>query len=87
MYGSDQPDSERTMHTYLGITAELTAEQIDFEPLKTAKWLYIEGYLSTSDTARVAVKQARELAKAHGDTKSPLHCLTLQWCNMHVGRS
>ena len=60
------PDSERTMHTYLGITTELTAEQIDFEPLKTAKWLYIEGYLSTSDTARVAVKQARELAKAHG---------------------
>jgi sugar/nucleoside kinase (ribokinase family) len=60
------PDSERTMHTYLGITAELTAEQIDFEPLKAAKWLYIEGYLSTSDTARVAVKQARDLAKAHG---------------------
>jgi sugar/nucleoside kinase (ribokinase family) len=26
------PDSERTMHTFLGITAELTAEQIDFEP-------------------------------------------------------
>ena len=60
------PDSERTMHTYLGITAELSAEQIDFEPLKTAKWLYIEGYLSTSDTARIAVKQAREQAKAHG---------------------
>ncbi|MDM1021470.1 adenosine kinase [Acinetobacter sp. VNK23] len=60
------PDSERTMHTYLGITAELSAEQIDFEPLKTAKWLYIEGYLSTSDTARIAVKQARQLAKAHG---------------------
>ena len=60
------PDSERTMHTFLGITAELSAEQIDFEPLKTAKWIYIEGYLSTSDTARVAVKQARELAKQHG---------------------
>ena len=59
-------DSERTMHTYLGITAELTAEQIDFEPLKTAKWLYIEGYLSTSDTARIAVKQARKIAREHG---------------------
>lgn len=59
-------DSERTMHTFLGITAELTDEQIDFEPLKTAQWLYIEGYLSTSDTARQAVKQAREIAKAHG---------------------
>ncbi|MDY6486139.1 adenosine kinase [Acinetobacter faecalis] len=59
-------DSERTMHTYLGITAELTDEQIDFTPLNTAKWLYIEGYLSTSDTARLAVKQAREIAKANG---------------------
>ena len=60
------PDSERTMHTYLGITAELSAEHIDFDDLKTAKWLYIEGYLSTSDTARLAVKQAREIAKSHG---------------------
>ncbi|ANF81713.1 sugar kinase [Acinetobacter sp. NCu2D-2] len=58
-------DSERTMHTYLGITAELTEQQIDFEPLKTAQWLYIEGYLSTSDSARLAVKQAREIAKSN----------------------
>lgn len=58
-------DSERTMQTYLGITAELSATQIDFEPLQTAKWLYIEGYLSTSDTARAAVKQAREIAKSN----------------------
>ncbi|OTG65116.1 adenosine kinase [Acinetobacter silvestris] len=59
-------DSERTMQTYLGITAELTAEQIDFTALKTAKWLYIEGYLSSSDTARVAVKQARQIARDNG---------------------
>lgn len=59
-------DSERTMHTYLGITAELSDAQIDFAPLKTAKWLYLEGYLSTSDTARKAVQQAREIAQAHG---------------------
>ena len=59
------PDSERTMQTYLGITAELSAEQIDFEPLKTAEWLYIEGYLSTSATARSAVKQARQIARSH----------------------
>ena len=49
------PDSERTMHTYLGITAELTDQQIDFSALNSAKWLYLEGYLSTSDTARHAV--------------------------------
>ena len=58
-------DSERTMHTYLGITAELSDVQMDFEPLKTAKWLYIEGYLSTSDSARLAVKQARQIARAN----------------------
>ena len=58
-------DSERTMHTYLGITAELSDVQMDFEPLKTAKWLYIEGYLSTSDSARLAVKQARQIAREH----------------------
>ena len=52
------------MHTYLGITAELTDVQIDFTPLKTAKWLYIEGYLSTSETARHAVEQARTIARA-----------------------
>lgn len=77
------PDSERTMHTFLGITAELTAEQIDFEPLKTAKWLYIEGYLSTSDTARAAVKQARALLK-NMVLKSPFLFQILRWCNMHV---
>ena len=60
------PDSERTMHTYLGITAELSDAHIDFDSLSSAKWLYIEGYLSTSDTARIAVKQARAIAKAHG---------------------
>ncbi|UUS63914.1 MULTISPECIES: adenosine kinase [unclassified Acinetobacter] len=60
------PDSERTMHTYLGITAELTDSQIDFGNLNTAKWLYIEGYLSTSDSARLAIKQARQIAKANG---------------------
>ena len=59
-------DSERTMHTYLGITAELSADQIDFDPLKTAKWLYLEGYLATSDTARLAVQQARQIARKNG---------------------
>jgi sugar/nucleoside kinase (ribokinase family) len=56
-------DSERTMHTYLGITAELSQQQIQFDSLKTAQWLYIEGYLATSNTARIAVKQARQIAK------------------------
>jgi sugar/nucleoside kinase (ribokinase family) len=60
------PDGERTMHTHLGITAELSDEQINFEPLQQASILYIEGYLATSPSARIAVKQARQIAKAKG---------------------
>lgn len=56
-------DSERTMQTFLGTTADLSERQIDFSPLTTAKWLYIEGYLSSSDSARAAVLHARQLAK------------------------
>lgn len=56
-------DSERTMQTFLGTTADLSSLQIDFSPLTHAKWLYIEGYLSSSDSARAAVLQARQLAK------------------------
>lgn len=59
------PDGERTMCTYLGITAELSASQIDYQPLRYAQWLYIEGYLATSETAHDAVGQARDLARQH----------------------
>src|SRR5690606_26846648 len=43
-----------------------TNQQIDFSALHNAKWLYLEGYLSTSETARHAVKQARDIARANG---------------------
>ncbi|MEB3766549.1 adenosine kinase [Acinetobacter sp. MD2] len=57
------PDTERTMHTYLGTTADLSINEIDYVALAHAKWLYIEGYLSTSDSARHAVLKARTIAK------------------------
>ncbi len=58
------PDSERTMHTFLGITAELSPQELDLEALNQARYLYIEGYLATSTSARHAVASARTLAKA-----------------------
>lgn len=60
------PDGERTMHTHLGITADLSPDQVDLAPLKDAQYLYIEGYLSTSDSARQAVTIVRELARQQG---------------------
>lgn len=59
-------DAERTMHTYLGITATLDEDQIDVEALKNSKWLYIEGYLVASPTGQKAAVKAVKLAKEAG---------------------
>ncbi|HEY4712656.1 MAG TPA: adenosine kinase, partial [Aquirhabdus sp.] len=63
------PDGERTMHTFLGITTDLSIDQVDLAPLQTAKYLYIEGYLATSQTARDAVRSARAQARQQENTK------------------
>lgn len=60
------PDADRTMLTYLGITGGLARGEVDTEALRAASWLYIEGYLATSDSARDAVVHARELAADSG---------------------
>ncbi|MDZ4297998.1 MAG: adenosine kinase [Moraxellaceae bacterium] len=57
------PDSERTMNTYLGISAELGPNDVDAEAIRASRWLYIEGYLCTSDSARAAVADARSIAR------------------------
>jgi sugar/nucleoside kinase (ribokinase family) len=60
------PDAERTMNTFLGISATLSEADINYEALKQSEFLYIEGYLVTSDTGRAAAIKAREFAQRHG---------------------
>ena len=60
------PDAERTMNTYLGITSDLHEKHIDEEALKNSEYVYIEGYLVTSDTSRAAAIKVMQLAKQHG---------------------
>jgi len=60
------PDSERTMHTFLGITADVSVAELVPAALTASHWLYVEGYLVSSDSARAAVKEARRLARANG---------------------
>ena len=57
------PDADRTMNTYLGITGDLGAEQIDESALSASEWLYIEGYLVSTDPAREAAIVARKIAE------------------------
>jgi sugar/nucleoside kinase (ribokinase family) len=60
------PDAERTMHTFLGITADVSRHELVPEALRAAHWLYIEGYLCTSPSARDAVLEARRIAREAG---------------------
>lgn len=60
------PDTERTMHTFLGITSDVAVEELVPEALAASQWLYIEGYLVSSDSARAAVLEARRIARANG---------------------
>lgn len=57
------PDAERTMNTYLGITTNLEQKHINEEALKDSEYVYIEGYLVTSDLSRAAAIKVRELAE------------------------
>lgn len=59
-------DAERTMNTFLGITADFSASELHFDELKQSKYLYIEGYLVTSDVSRQAVIEARRVAAENG---------------------
>jgi len=56
-------DAERTMNTYLGISQELTEEDIDLSIIKNSSILYLEGYLWDLDNAKKAIKKSIATAK------------------------
>ena len=58
-------DGERTMQTYLGTSSEITADNVDFDALTQADWLYIEGYLAMTESIQPAMTQLRQQAGMH----------------------
>lgn len=65
------PDAERTMCTHLGITIDFSEEELELDKISESEYLYIEGYLATSEIARQAVQKARQAAQS-SDTKIAL---------------
>ncbi|MGB0886523.1 MAG: adenosine kinase [Vicingaceae bacterium] len=59
-------DASRTMNTFLGITEAYSKAEIKEEALKNAEYLYIEGYLVTSENGQDAMKHAKQLAEENG---------------------
>ena len=65
------PDADRTMNTYLGITANYSEKELKTDEIEQAKYLYIEGYLVTNPAAIAAVKAAKAVA-AKNNVKTSL---------------
>jgi sugar/nucleoside kinase (ribokinase family) len=56
-------DAERSMNTFLGISSSLSVSEIDESALASARYFYVEGYLSSSPNSRDAAVACRELAE------------------------
>lgn len=56
-------DADRTMNTFLGITSNFSKNEIDELALKDSSYLYLEGYLVTSESGLEAMKHAKKVAE------------------------
>lgn len=60
------PDAERTMCTFLGLSRDLSRDDINVEDLRNSKYLYITGYLWDTDNQKEAVLFAMQEANQAG---------------------
>ena len=60
------PDADRTLNTFLGMSSEVGPEQLEKEVIASSDYVYVEGYLVTSDTGYNAALQAMEAARDSG---------------------
>lgn len=60
------PDGERSMNTYLGISAELGPDDVNPAVFKGAGWLFLEGYLFDKPKGKQAFLKAAAACHAEG---------------------
>jgi sugar/nucleoside kinase (ribokinase family) len=60
------PDGERSMNTYLGISAELGPEDVAEGVAGQTEWLFLEGYLFDKDQGKAAFLKAARACHAGG---------------------
>lgn len=60
------PDGERSMNTYLGISAELGGDDVNLATFSGADWLFLEGYLFDKDAGKAAFLKAAEACHKAG---------------------
>ncbi|MGL5034220.1 MAG: adenosine kinase [Microcystaceae cyanobacterium] len=64
------PDADRTMNTFLGITGSFSEKELVPTAIQDSEYVYLEGYLVTSETGKAAAIKAREIAEGAGGKTS-----------------
>ena len=59
-------DADRTMNTFLGATTDLSTKEVDEYAIKDSEYIYLEGYLTASQTGVEAMKLAKKIAEDNG---------------------
>ena len=59
-------DSDRTMNTFLGISSELSIQELSPLAIKSSEYVYLEGYLVAIQDGFEAMKKAFSIAQEHG---------------------
>ena len=63
------PDHERTMYTYLGVSSDLSIEDVSKEAIMNSEYVLIEGYLVTSDETNNVAKHCLDIANENNIKK------------------
>ena len=67
------PDAERTMNTFLGVTQTFGSAHVNEEIIANSSWLYVEGYLFSTEDGRKSIERAIEIAQK-SNTKIAITC-------------
>ncbi len=60
------PDADRTLNTFLGISAAIGPPQVDAQTIRQSEYFYIEGYLLSLDSGVEALRAAQRHARDAG---------------------
>ena len=60
------PDAERTMLTSLGISETVSIDELHYDAVSQSRYVYVEGYLVTSPSAKSAVLDLKRHAREAG---------------------
>jgi sugar/nucleoside kinase (ribokinase family) len=64
------PDGERTLNTFLGASTYLSPDDVDENLVRSARFVYLEGYMWDRPDAKEAFRKAGRIARAAGNRVS-----------------